>query len=89
MRVATFAICLLATLPAAAEPVQAAGDYRTCPAEISEEGRGLVAKSCGTLAVPDFSGVEFQSAGEMEDARYQSTKPGWSPRGAEQSIKSY
>jgi hypothetical protein len=69
MRVATFAICLLATLPAAAEPVQAAGDYRTCTPEHSEAGRGLVAKSCGTLAVPDFSGVEFQSAGEMEDAR--------------------
>lgn len=69
MRFATLAICLLAAQPAAAEPVQAAGGYRTCAPETSEAGRGLVAKSCGTLAVPDFSGVEFQSAGEMEDAR--------------------
>ncbi len=69
MRLAILVICLLAPLPAMAEPVQPAGNYRTCAPEISEEGRGLVAKTCGTLAVPDFSGVEFQSAGEMEDAR--------------------
>ena len=69
MRLAILIASLLTALPAMAEPVQAAGDYRTCAPEISEMGRGLVAKTCGTLAVPDFSGVEFQSAGEMEDAR--------------------
>jgi hypothetical protein len=69
MRLAILFASLLTALPAAAEPVQAAGDYRTCAPEASQAGRGLVAKSCGTLAVPDFSGVEFQSAGEMEDAR--------------------
>ncbi len=69
MRLAILATCLIAALPAAADPVQAAGDYRTCAPEISEQGRGLVAKTCGTLAVPDFSGVEFQSPGEMEEAR--------------------
>ena len=69
MRLAILIASLLTALPAAAEPVQAAGDYRTCAPETSEAGRGLVAKSCGTLAVPDFTGVEFQSAGEMEDAR--------------------
>lgn len=69
MRLAILIASLLTALPAAAEPVQAAGHYRTCAPEISETGRGLVAKSCGTLAVPDFSGVEFQSAGEMDDAR--------------------
>ena len=69
MRLAILIAGLLTALPAVAEPVQAAGDYRTCAPEISEAGRGLVAKTCGTLAVPDFSGVEFQSAGEMEDAR--------------------
>ena len=69
MRLAALAICCLTALPAVAEPVDAAGDYRTCTPEMSEAGRGLVAKTCGTLAVPDFSGVEFQSAGEMEDAR--------------------
>ena len=69
MRLAIAVSCLLAALPAAADPVEAAGNYRTCAPEISELGRGLVAKTCGTLAVPDFSNVEFQSAGEMEDAR--------------------
>lgn len=69
MRLEILMASLFAALPAAAEPVQAAGDYRTCAPEHSEAGRGLVAKSCGTLAVPDFTGVEFQSAGEMDDAR--------------------
>jgi hypothetical protein len=69
MRLAILIASLLTALPATAEPVEAAGDYRTCAPGISEQGRGLVAKTCGTLAVPDFSGVEFQSAGEMEDAR--------------------
>ncbi len=69
MRLAALAICCLTALPAVAEPVAPAGDYRICAPGMSEAGRGLVAKTCGTLAVPDFSGVEFQSAGEMEDAR--------------------
>ena len=80
MRLAALAICYLTALPAVAEPVDAAGDYRTCTPEMSEAGRGLVAKTCGTLAVPDFSGVEFQSAGEMEDAR--SLRDGWEARAA-------
>lgn len=69
MRRALVTACLLACLPAGADPLEAAGDYRTCAPEISEQGRGIVAKTCGSLAVPDFSGVEFQSEAELADAR--------------------
>ena len=69
MRQAIMAALLLAALPAAADPVRMAGSYRTCAPEASEQGRGVVAEACGTLAVPDFTGVEFQSAKELEAGR--------------------
>ena len=65
MRLATLATCLLAALPAAADPVKMAGSYRTCTPEASEQGRGVVAGTCGMLAVPDFTGVAFQSAEDL------------------------
>ncbi|HRX74419.1 MAG TPA: hypothetical protein P5341_09970 [Hyphomonas sp.] len=69
MRPAIAVALLLSALPAGAEPPQAAGGYRVCTPDASEQGRGVVAEACGTLAVPDFSGVAFQSAEELESAR--------------------
>jgi hypothetical protein len=69
MRPAIAIALFLSALPAGADPPQAAGDYRTCAPEVSELGRGAVAEACGTLAVPDFTGVQFQSAEELESGR--------------------
>lgn len=69
MRLAIAAVLLLSGLQAAADPVQAAGDYRVCTPEASAEGRWVVKDACGTLAIPDFTGVEFQSAEELEAGR--------------------
>ena len=69
MKLAIAAAFLLASLPAAADPVRAAGDYRVCTPDASAEGRWVVKDACGMLAIPDFTGVEFQSAGELDAGR--------------------
>lgn len=65
MKQAIAAALLLAGLTAAADPVQPAGDFRICTADASQRGLSVVAEACGLLAVPDFSGVEFQSADDL------------------------
>ena len=69
MRLAIAALLLLSGLPAAADPVEAAGDYRVCTPEASTAGRWVVKEACGTLAIPDFTGVEFQSTDELDAGR--------------------
>jgi len=65
MRRAIAAALLMTGLTAGADPVQPAGDFRVCTAEASQRGLSVVAEACGLLAVPDFSGVQFQSADDL------------------------
>ena len=69
MRLALAAAFFLAGFNAGAEPPGAAGDYRTCSPAASEQGRGVVAEACGTLSIPDFTGVQFESAEEVDAGR--------------------
>lgn len=69
MRWAIVAVLLLTGLEAGAEPPVAAGDYRICTAAANEQGRGIVEPACGTLSIPDFTGVQFESLKELDTGR--------------------
>lgn len=69
MKIAIFALALVATGPlASAQQIAAANGYTTCPADATNDGLSVVEEQCGSLTAPNFSNTTISTMDELRSA---------------------
>lgn len=65
---ATILLLTLFGFGAHAQTYAANEGYRVCPTDITQIGRDVVRETCGSLIQPNFSGIQFTSIDELQQA---------------------